>query len=372
MKICNCHAHIFTIDHVPDKFLPVSISWLMRNGLMNPLIGALSSLIPFSTKDLLDRYANFVKQGKQASQQKVFDDLAEYYPKDTSFVILSMDMDKMGAGNPKKPYLEQIKELAELKANPAYKDRIIPFVFADARRLNVLDLVKDCIENKGFGGIKLYPSLGYYPFDDRLYGVYEYAVKYNLPIMTHTNKGGVYYRGELGDEHLKPWKLNRELKKTKHKDFAQNFANPANYEIVLKDFPTLKLCFGHFGGDDEWKAYIDARTKDDAKKTWYYQIKELIANPQYPNLFTDISYTISVIGKNKDVDTIDTKLLDVLYLAFQEERVKEKILFGSDFYMANIEGNERKFSVRLRRELGEDLFSQIAEINPQKYLGFNL
>lgn len=370
MKIHHCHAHIFTIEHVPDNFLPVlSISWLMRNKLFKPLTDILHNLNPFTDKDSLDRYRAFVEQGLDATQQKIFDDLAKYYQPDTVFVILTMDMDRMEAGNPAKNYKQQLQELAVLKANPHYKDRIIPFVCADPRRADVLDVVKDCIENKGFGGIKLYPPLGYYPFDDRLYGVYEYAVKYNLPIMTHTNKHGVYYRGKLTDEHLKPAKLGKHFEKTnRNKNFAQNFSHPDNYLLVLKDFPTLKLCFAHFGGSDEWEAYLDNGENEKGKESWYYKIKTMLANPAYPNLFTDISYTIGSIKNCKQVGTIQPHLLNLLRETLQDESLKGKILFGSDFYMANIEGGEKVYSEILMQELGTEHFRQIAETNPQKYL----
>ena len=47
---------------------------------------------------------------------------------------------------------------------------------------------------------------------------------------------------------------------------------------------------------------------------------------------------------------------------------RERILFGTDFYMNKIEGNEYKFTIELRNALGEDNFRQIAMINPTKYL----
>jgi hypothetical protein len=51
-------------------------------------------------------------------------------------------------------------------------------------------------------------------------------------------------------------------------------------------------------------------------------------------------------------------------------RVRARTLFGSDFYMTRQEAlSERAASVRLRAGLGETLFRQIAEVNPEVWLG---
>ena len=46
------------------------------------------------------------------------------------------------------------------------------------------------------------------------------------------------------------------------------------------------------------------------------------------------------------------------------------MLFGSDFYMTEIEAfREQKLSMSLRAELGEEWFDQIARTNVERYLG---
>jgi hypothetical protein len=47
----------------------------------------------------------------------------------------------------------------------------------------------------------------------------------------------------------------------------------------------------------------------------------------------------------------------------------QKVLFGSDYYMVESEKySEKRLSIDLRAELGEDKFWQIANVNPKKYL----
>ncbi len=50
--------------------------------------------------------------------------------------------------------------------------------------------------------------------------------------------------------------------------------------------------------------------------------------------------------------------------------IAEKVLFGSDFYMmGTMKFRERDLSIKVRAELGEELFWKIANENPKKYLG---
>lgn len=61
----------------------------------------------------------------------------------------------------------------------------------------------------------------------------------------------------------------------------------------------------------------------------------------------------------------------MLNLLLMDPKVSSKILFGSDFYMAKIEGKEFKFSIALRTAIGEENFKKIAVYNPLKYLKQN-
>ena len=47
---------------------------------------------------------------------------------------------------------------------------------------------------------------------------------------------------------------------------------------------------------------------------------------------------------------------------------KNKVLFGTDFYMVSMKASEREISMKLRSYLGEENFRQIAKVNPPKFL----
>jgi len=353
VQIYNIHTHIFTSKNVPDRFLPFFlVRFLAKFNLTKKFAKTLHSINPFSSEDVYDRYANFLNENNRKSTEEIFLDLKKYYPQDTGFVALSMDFEYMNAGICKEGYFSQLHDLQELKQK--YKDSFFPFLAIDPRRENLLDIVKEYIETKNFSGIKIYPPLGFYPFDQRLYPVYEYAEKNQIPITTHCSKGGVYFRGRINKKELVHPKTGEVLMRQKNIKFGQNYSNPENYKFLLKDFPSLKLNIGHFGGYTDWLELLKPKS-EVSSNNWVNKVLELIST--YPNVYADVSYTLY---EKKFVRTLKSLLTDVRY--------KDKILFGSDFYMTAMETSENSFSNNLKKDLGEELYNLIAATNNKRFL----
>jgi hypothetical protein len=92
----------------------------------------------------------------------------------------------------------------------------------------------------------------------------------------------------------------------------------------------------------------------------------MIACGDYPNLYTDIAYTIFT-PKIRD---LYVDLVDYLKVVLSDQKIRSHVLFGSDYYMVEQEElTEKEVSIMLRSRLGEDLFFQIAHHNPMKFLG---
>ncbi|WP_417558499.1 hypothetical protein [Mesoflavibacter zeaxanthinifaciens] len=360
----------------------------------------------------LGRYASYSKQG----QSKVFDLLEKTYDQNTKFVVLPMDMDYMDAGRPTIGYMKQLEEL--LKVTKNNKESLLPFVFLDPRRIaETCDLKGvDCYENyvirnlskNVFYGIKMYPALGYFPFDKNLIETYKFAQEHQIPIITHCIEGTVFYRGKKNKE----WNNHPILKYTKDKnqdpvpiplpqkknyDFTTNFTHPLNYHCLLNkellseyleeetDLSKLKICLAHFGGTKEWNRYsednwnnynnnISHLSKNDylnrkIKNTlnhgssrtiwwnasWLSIIYDLMI--QYDGVYTDISFII-----------FNQELFPLLKFLLQDEKVSHKILFGTDYYVVSQKNSEKALYQNLRSYLGDDLFFKIAHHNPKTFL----
>jgi len=353
--IHNCHVHLFSIDYIPKYFLhsmvPVTV-------VKNHWIASTAYRL-FRNK--LNRYSAFFYAALRRTPKDILEELRYYYPRRTKFVPLTVDFEFMEAGPCERGYLQQLEDIAALKQE--FPDKIYPFICSDPRRENVLDLVKDYIENKGFSGIKLYPALGYFLDDERLFPVYEYAEKNELPITTHCiPKNKNHYRGKITDAMRAkalqtPGATEHEVKS--NYDFAQFFNHP--YWLgknVLPQFPNLKINFGHFGGNTEWDRYLDnPYNPDKDAPNWYAMIRDLIENKDYPNIYSDISFTV-----------FDQKLYPLLKNLIKSTGTRDYVLFGSDFYMLQKDYRERRFGLDVRGYLDDEDYWQIAEINPKRFL----
>ena len=162
--------------------------------------------------------------------------------------------------------------------------------------------------------------------------------------MSHCSTGGVYGKYQKGSVGVRK-------------------GDPLLYKPVLRRFPNIRFCLAHFGGNDMWRRYLrdgihpaDQQARDN---NWLAAILDMIETGKYPNLFTDISYTLFDFEEN----------IAALSVFLKSPKVRERVLFGSDYYMTRQEDlSEREVCLRLRNALGENLFWQIAETNPKAWL----
>ena len=372
MQITNCHIHTFTYEHVPDRWVPRPVGLLLRRAwVRRPLLRLLRRISP-ETRDRYERFAQILELSyADRHQEGVFETVRGYYPEQTRFVILPMDMELMGAGKVEKSIADQHEELARLRDK--YPTQVIPFAAVDARRDDIVETTRRLIEDKGFRGLKLYPPLGSHPNDPVVRPLYEHAAARRIPVISHCSRpAGVRYRGKatarmlkdpVSGEPLKNPTTGKPLGEDDIEDILTVFTDPDAYIPILKAHPSLRICLAHFGGAGDWATYLNKPWHEDdgsGKKSWLAKILDMIRSDEYPNLYTDISYTVFA----------DDEYVHVLNVLLSDPRVAERVLFGSDFYVVeNAKLEERRISMRVRSILGEELFRQIAEENPKRFLG---
>jgi predicted TIM-barrel fold metal-dependent hydrolase len=345
--ITNCHIHTFTTAHAPAYYpmRPVALFRLFP-GLVSGLRWAARFQPWERIYDTLFRLENFHRTGRRLSQRDVLLEVLRYYPGDTRFVVLPMDMALIGHGPVRRDIGQQHAELHALTKDPDFGHRIIPFATIHPDRADGIEEFRRCVEEYGFRGLKIYPKLGYAPDHPVLMRqVYPICEERGLPVISHCSRGGVRH---------KRWTQEQ----------ADQVTRPDACLPVLSAFPQMKLCLAHFGGDQEWRSYLtdgfDPLNPEARKANWVSRIADMIRSGDYPTLYTDISYTIF-----KFADYIP-----LLRLFLNDPRLRTRILFGSDFYMTRQEAlSEKAISIRLRDALGEDGFRQIAETNPRDWLG---
>jgi hypothetical protein len=215
------------------------------------------------------------------------------------------------------------------------------------------------------------------------------------------------------------------LPQTKNVDFSINFTHPMNYLCLLDkgqlhkliggdavkkmaspqeiervkalfgytdsgltyDLSALKICLGHFGGDDEWSRYFEkdrynyssqlikhpddgiqffttlegAPSRGKAEQIWrftdwYSIICSMML--QYKNVYADISYILHN----------DAGILPLLKETLQNKELREKVLYGTDFFVVRNHKSDKNMVADMMGGLSADDFDQIARINPRKYL----
>jgi predicted TIM-barrel fold metal-dependent hydrolase len=134
----------------------------------------------------------------------------------------------------------------------------------------------------------------------------------------------------------------------------------------LNEFPELNFCLAHFGGTQEWERRLTGNLSQDAKdSSWLSVILDMLRSGEYPNLYTDVSYTLF----SESPSYRPFSYFDYLKVMMVDNNIRTHVLFGSDYYMVEQEKiSEKEVSIALRSRLGEEMYFQIANENPKNYL----
>ena len=230
-----------------------------------------------------------------------------------------------GEAFPMEAHIEVLSHIARLTTG-----RILPVIAFDpwrqafgaeggADRGKPLQWAKQAVEKCGFAGVKLYPPMGFHPLGNQKYDsnkkhwpekarrhdrfgtgldtalreLYEWCQREEVPILTHANR--TMGAGKGYDKR----------------------AAPEGWELVLKDYPNLRVSFGHFGG---W----DAVKKGGG---WSRDFARLMLS--YPNVYGDVG-SFGTIGEDKKRAEFSRGLGKLLK---KFPALRERILYASDWFM---------------------------------------
>jgi len=395
-RFTNIHNHVFTGKCAPDYFFKMvlppwadrwapEIKYFLEKPTMRRIIKPLAKM---RGKRQFLRYLQFIEVGLENTQEEIFLQMKRAHASlgpDVRFAALTLNMDHMDVLPSSHARIEdQLAEIERVRFH--YPDMFLPFLAIDPRHKQGMDLrdwVKEKIERRAFLGIKMYPALGFFPFDAALDPLYAWAEENQVPIMTHCTRQGTFYTGpmqqvvpdltpaglnpdapEMTDIHQRIQRFRNAPFTWKDGKYGCNiFLHPQNYEPVLRKYPKLKLCFAHFGGDDEMlDKPQQLRTRGLDNTNWHTEVKRIMeAGDQdgtllYPNAYTDISYTLH----NIEVYDMLRQLID--------GSLGERILFGTDFFMTLKEDPEADLVQRSIDSLGIDRLRKIAASNTDSYL----
>ena len=202
-----------------------------------------------------------------------------------------------------------------------------------------LDLVRHAIELGGFAGVKVYPPSGFSPLgnvakfgevrgqrlDAALRALYGYCEVMQVPILTHAAHSNGF------------------------EDGYNDLAAPSGWELVLAEFPQLRLCFGHFGHLHG----VGPDAANPSPTSWSARFVRLI--DEYDHVYADVGnskFAISESYRNRfrplltallgPADTHDATLV----------KRRRRVMFGSDYWMNTLSPDHDGYLDAFRDHLG--------------------
>jgi|SRR3990167_338770 len=184
-------------------------------------------------------------------------------------IVLPLDWG-ISLGEPAVSIQEQHEQIAEITSRS--NGRLIPFAGVDPRRKNAQQLIKKCVNEWNFKGIKLYPAAGFPLLSDQTISVLNIAREYGLPVMVHSGfAAGPSFEGVFG--------------------------NPDALDSLCAKFPDVKIIAAHLGngflhqlcaiGATKMNFYVDCSLMQRRCKTDYY------------GFMHDIWYAINTMGASR-------------------------------------------------------------------------
>lgn len=287
--------------------------------------------------------------------------------------------------------------------------------------------VKSYLEN-GCAGVKIYPAMGYYVFAKELLPLWLYCAQNQIPVLSHCAVGPIFYRGDLRaldaqiDQHpifmqnIGTGETKLRLKLHKNSLFQKNFTHPLNYCCLLEEdllkrvldyyddkelnalfgydtknkekalernLSQLKINLAHYGGEEHWDQFLEQDRYSRASTIinnpslglpikkglknvnvvedywhevdWFTLISSMIIN--YDNVYADVSYT-----------SHDLKYLNLLSEILDNSSIKDRVLFGTDFYVVSNHKSEKQYWIDMEGSLSTEKWNLLSDKNPKAFL----
>ena len=174
-------------------------------------------------------------------------------------VILPIDYDMSWGSQSDIQIEEKHEHQAQMVAK--HPGRFVHFGGPDPRRAGSKEIFKRSITEHGAKGLKIVPKMGYYPWQEECYELYDVCIEYGVPMYTCTepNTGG-YNRGR--------------------------FSDPLHVVDVVGDFPDMLVTLLHAGNP-----------------LYDYFEKSLFVASGNPNTSIELNYWLKAAGGVAEVKT---------------------------------------------------------------------
>jgi predicted TIM-barrel fold metal-dependent hydrolase len=246
-------------------------------------------------------------------EARIFAALRRTYPKVSLFVHHTMDMDHWYEDWKGLSHYDFVtQQLPRMRiVVEASGGTLLTFAAFDPKR-EEWETVLDTALANGCVGAKFYPANGYQPSGDpdpvvceRTKKFFEKCAAGRVPVFTHCTPIGFQAYEDSG-----------------------LLADPLYWRPVLKDNPTLRLCFGHAGGAMYW-------FNQPGECGYKYGEAVIDLCRTYANVYCEVGYHDEILA-SKGPDRFRAVLEGVINTPTTSEKpynMADKMMYGSDWHM---------------------------------------
>ncbi len=217
--------------------------------------------------------------------------------------------------------------------------RVLPFLGVDTRRPDFKDYMHRHLGDGSCVGVKIYPSAGFPVNDHKMDDVLRICEDHEAPLLMHCNRGGFSLASAVEN------------------------ANPGHWWKLLKEHPTLRVCFGHFGGDDFISGAFRRKKPKYTKTPWHTEILSLMKETD--NVYADLSYH-SLLRDSSYGAQYRAAINAILH----QEGFTDNILWGTDYTLILLAMQDTSYT-REFQEFLDGFFDTLSRRSPLRYLGLD-
>jgi len=360
----DCHCHLFNVEDIPLYSTVARIESLPNSVLSLALLFGMHKSEMNNRRAFIDFFDRQRRTNTEWLANGIADAIAQFPSMGAPATIITplvMDFDQIADSLEDVAYQTRRLRNEVFDANLPRATKVLPFVGIDLRKVSAWNdvvtefdaLLAKCgpmkskakrgnpalLANGDIIGVKLYPAIGFNPFadggainiDPKRKEFYELCNQRNIPITAHCQHSSFY--GHDVDQKE-----------------ADGYNHPVNWKKVLQQMEgdSLRLNFGHFGGEKEIKKAVlpdvvyeasgDKGPREEiAGESWTHVLLCLLK--QYEHTYADISafdysdkdavLALAWLLVLDEMDDLDRRL----DLTPQPRKLKEKLLWGSDIPM---------------------------------------
>lgn len=369
----NCHCHVFNLQSV---FNP-STAYILAKRLEDAgLVPDFAAQIVHTLERFMKRQGGFDAVGSDPADfspawtgnplgkagifwealhlamlknmDLVTDDMIGQLGDDVIFTPLMMDILVAPQTGPDTVFESQLE--GTKRQILRYPGRVLPFYAVNPFRQDFVAKTRDNLLHGGFVGVKLYPSLGYELSAPGMDEIMAFCAGHGYPMLMHCNTGGF-----------------------KQDDTSTQNCDPALWGLVedgegfLDAHPGLKICFGHFGGADNFLAPNDFdTTKVFDANHWTGLILELMK--AYPGrVFADVAYHDKALSPSTR-----TAYFASLAAIMADADCRSQVLWGTDTWLLRMNCKELSYwGEFMPPHVSQEDFAWMCGLNPRAFLGID-